>query len=1033
MSTRKSYPFPEIEPKWQAHWDKHKTFKAANPGEPGSEKPKFYALDMFPYPSGAGLHVGHPEGYTATDILSRYKRAKGFNVLHPMGWDAFGLPAEQYAVQTGTHPRITTEKNIATFKRQIKALGFSYDWDREINTTDPTYYRWSQWIFLQLYKKGLAYVSEAPVWYCPNLGTVLANEEILATEAGPRSERGNHPVEKRPLRQWMLKITAYAERLLHDLDGLDWPESLKDMQRNWIGRSEGASVTFSIQHSTFNIEVYTTRPDTLFGATYLVLAPEHVLVKEIASEAQRSAVEAYVREISAKSDLERTDLAKSKSGVFTGAYAINPVNGEEIPVWIADYVLTGYGTGAIMAVPGHDARDHEFAQLFHLPIRSVVSSSSLGVPPKSDPATFQKRQGAFLPHLTQDGSIYAVTFRLEDSLPATVVESIKQERHRLLTELEKEGTLNPSKETSLKRLFSEKIEACLDSSLGECWLKEESVNQMLIKALRHFDRERYILLGWCIMPNHVHVVIQPLRGHELSDILHSWKSFSAKEANKLLKRDGAFWQQESYDHLIRDEEDLQKQLAYCVYNRKAAGLKDEGLAWSLEALGQDAQATVTEPPFSGEGISINSGFLSGLPTAEAKKKMTEWLEKEGKGKATVQYKLRDWLFSRQRYWGEPFPIVWKDGKHYPIPEESLPLTLPEMEDYKPSPEGLAPLSKAKDWLHLPDGSVRETNTMPQWAGSCWYYLRYCDPTNSTAPISREAEQYWLGDKGVDLYIGGAEHAVLHLLYARFWHKVLFDMGVVSSPEPFHKLVNQGLILGEDNQKMSKSLGNVVNPDDVIAEYGADALRLFEMFMGPLEQVKPWSTKGVEGVYRFLGRVWRLMMKENQEGQWQLHEAVQEVTPDTATLKALHKAIKKVSCDMELLSFNTAIAELMILTNELTKLEVRPKSVLEKTLLLLAPFAPHLAEELWEKLGNKTDLSQTAWPTWDESLLVESELEIIVQFNGKIRGKLVVAANLPASEYETLARALPDFSSHIGDKQIRKVITVQGKLVNFALG
>lgn len=822
---RKSYPFHDIEPKWQQYWDTHESFKAANPGEKGSEKPKFYALDMFPYPSGAGLHVGHPEGYTATDIISRYKRMKGFNVLHPMGWDAFGLPAEQYAVQTGTHPRITTEKNIATFKRQIKALGFSYDWSREVNTTDPAYYRWSQWIFIQLYKKGLAYVSDAPVWYCPALGTVLANEEVLPTEAGPRSERGNHPVERRPLRQWMLKITAYAERLLHDLDELDWPESLKDMQRNWIGRSEGAQVSFTVNSHDDVVEVYTTRPDTLFGATYLVLAPEHILVKKITTPEQRTAVETYLKEISAKSDLERTELAKSKTGIFTGAYAVHPLNQKPVPIWIADYVLTGYGTGAIMAVPAHDERDYEFAQKFNLPILTVVSP-----------------------------------------------------------------TLEP------------------------------------------------------------------------------------------------------------------------------------------------AQASEGESPlFSGQGFAIHSDSLNGLPTEQAKAQMIEWLEREGKGKGTVQYKLRDWLFSRQRYWGEPFPIVWKDGQHQTIPESELPLTLPELEDYAPSPEGLAPLSKAKDWLNLPNGFTRETNTMPQWAGSCWYYLRYCDPHNKEAPISPEAETYWLGTKGVDLYIGGAEHAVLHLLYARFWHKVLFDLGVVSSSEPFHKLVNQGLILGEDGQKMSKSIGNVVNPDDVIEEYGADALRLFEMFMGPLEQVKPWSMKGVEGVYRFLGRSWRLVMKENQEGEWILNDTLQDTPADAATLKALHKAIKKVSLDIEALSLNTAIAELMILTNELTKLEVRPKSVLEIYLLLLAPFAPHVAEELWEKCGHPHSLSHAPWPQWDESLLIESEVEVIVQFNGKLRAKLLLSAELPSSEYENQARALPDFNLWLADKQVKKIIAVQGKLINFAIG
>ena len=819
MRTRKQYPFYDIEPKWQAHWDENSTFRAANPGEPGSERPKYYILDMFPYPSGAGLHVGHPEGYTATDILARYKRMRGFNVLHPMGWDAFGLPAEQYAVQTGTHPRITTEQNIATFKRQIKALGFSYDWSREINTTDPGYYKWTQWIFIQLYKKGLAYVSEAPVWYCPDLGTVLANEEVLATPEGPRSERGNFPVERRPLRQWMLKITAYAERLLNDLDSLDWPESLKEMQRNWIGRSEGASVKFQVSDSKSEIEVFTTRPDTLFGATYMVLAPEHPLVTELTASEQKKAVEDYIREISAKSDLERTDLAKGKSGCFTGAYAVNPVNNAKIPVWIADYVLMGYGTGAIMAVPAHDDRDFEFAQTFKLPVIEVVQAPS--------------------------------------------------------------------------------------------------------------------------------------------------------------------------------------------------GIKIEGC-------------------FSGEGTALNSGFLDGLTTAQAKTKIITWLVEKNLGKHKIQYKLRDWLFSRQRYWGEPFPVLWKDKEHRLADESGLPITLPVLDDYKPSKEGLAPLAKAREWLVMPDGSLRETNTMPQWAGSCWYYLRYCDPANADALISRDVEKYWMTPAGVDLYVGGAEHAVLHLLYARFWHKVLFDIGVVTTHEPFHKLVNQGLILGEDNQKMSKSRGNVVNPDDVVAEYGADALRLFEMFMGPLEQVKPWSTKGVEGVYRFLGRVWRLFMQEDQEGNWLPHPGLQDTSPSPALLKTLHQTIKKVTADIEAMQFNTAISQLMILSNELTGMELRPKSVLESFVLLLAPFAPHLAEELWEKLGHKESLSHQTWPVWDECHLQESEIELLVQFNGKLRGKVTVPSGLEPGEYEKVMRTHADFSKWLADKSVKKVITVPGKLVNFVV-
>jgi leucyl-tRNA synthetase len=841
MQVRKQFPFATFEPAWQRHWLERSTFRAANPGEPGSEKPKYYALDMFPYPSGAGLHVGHPEGYIASDLVARYKRMRGFNVLHPMGWDAFGLPAEQYAVQTGTHPRETTEKNIANFRRQIQEIGFSYDWSREINTTNPAYYKWTQWIFIQLYKKGLAYVSHAPVWYCPELGTVLANEEVLPTPEGPRSERGNHPVERRPLRQWMLRITAYAERLLKDLDQLDWPESLKEMQRNWIGRSEGAEVHFSICHPELvegsvqtadTITVFTTRPDTLFGATYMVLSPEHPLVDKLATPEQRDAVAKYKAEVANKSDLERTDLAKSKSGVFTGAYAINPVNNDQIPIWIADYVLMGYGTGAIMAVPAHDERDHEFATKYDLPIIEVVRP--IGAPVSH-------------PELVE-GSV---------------------------------------------------------------------------------------------------------------------QSFAA---------------------------------------------------------------------FTDAGIAFNAGFLDGLPTAEAKAKMIDWLEKEGKGTRRIQYKLRDWLFSRQRYWGEPFPVIWKGDQHDVISESELPLVLPELDDYKPTPEGLAPLAKAKEWVQLPDGRVRETNTMPQWAGSCWYYLRYCDPNNSRALIDPAVEKYWMGDKGVDLYIGGAEHAVLHLLYARFWHKVLFDIGVVSTPEPFHKLVNQGMILGEDNRKMSKSWGNVVNPDDVIAEYGADSLRLFEMFMGPLEQMKPWSTTGIEGVYRFLGRVWRLVMEENQEGEWHFAPAkLTEAAPSAELLRSLHAAIQKVTDDIDKLQFNTAISALMVLVNDLTKEPVRSRAAIETLLLLLAPFAPHMAEELWKQLEHEKTLAYEAWPMADARYLVKTEVEIVVQVNGRVRSHVTVPVASSKEAIEAAARALPAFAEWTTGKTIRKVVVVPDKLINFVVG
>jgi len=839
---RKPFPFDEFEPKWQARWDAEKTFRTPNPGDADfdASKPKFYVLDMFPYPSGAGLHVGHPEGYTATDIIGRAKRRQGFNVLHPMGWDSFGLPAEQYAIKTGQHPRITTEANIATFKRQLKSLGFAYDWDREIATTDPEYVRWTQWIFLQLYSsyyceetqkarpvaeleaKGwtreqidavrLAFVHEAPVNWSPDLGTVLANEEVEEW----RSK--GHTVERRPLRQWMLRITKYAQRLIDELEPLDWPEGIKLLQKNWIGRSEGAEVDFDIQGH--KVTVFTTRPDTLFGANYLVLAPEHPLVVEIASEEQQAEVDGYIATCAAKSDLERGDLNKHKSGVFTGAYATNPVNGEQIPVWIADYVMMGYGTGAIMAVPAHDERDFEFAQKFHLPIIQVV---------------------------------------------------------------------------------------------------------------------------------------QPV--HADTD-----------------------WQ----------------------------GYTDAGTA-------------------------VNSGFLDGLPTAEAKAKMIAWLGENGKGTRRIQYKLRDWLFSRQRYWGEPFPLTWKDGLHYAVPDSELPLLAPPLEDYKPSgsPEPL--LTKAREWVELPDGSIRETNTMPQWAGSCWYYLRYCDPKCGSRFISNEAESYWGGsDKPgmVDLYIGGTEHAVLHLLYARFWHKVLFDLGHVSTNEPFQKLVNQGLILGEDGQKMSKSRGNVVNPDDVVNEYGADALRLYEMFMGPLEQVKPWQMKGVEGVSRFLARVWRLAFEQDQAGEWIVSPKVRdEACTDKPLLKVVHETIKKVGEDIEKLSFNTAISQMMICTNALTQAEFVPLNELRALLHVLNPFAPHLTEEIHARLGGATPLSESPWPAYDESALVADEIEVVVQVNGKLRDKIRIAPDAAQADVEALAQASERVKEHTDGKTIRKVIYVPGKLVS----
>ncbi len=847
---RKPFPFADFEPKWQQYWDENKTFHTPNPGEEGfdASKPKYFILDMFPYPSGAGLHVGHPEGYTATDIIGRYKKMNNHNVLHPMGWDAFGLPAEQYAIKTGQHPRITTEANIKNFRRQLKSLGFGYDWDREVNTTDPKYVRWTQWIFLQLYgsyfneetnkaapvseleAKGwtreqiddvrLAFIHEAPVNWSPSMGTVLANEEIEEWKAKGET------VERRPLRQWMLRITKYADRLINELDDLDWPESIKLLQKNWIGKSTGAEVTFDIAGN--DVTVYTTRPDTLFGATYMVLAPEHSLVSTITSDDKKEAVEAYIKGCASKSDLERGDLNKNKSGIFTGATATNPVNGEQIPVWIADYVMMGYGTGAIMAVPGHDTRDFEFATKFDLPVLQVVA------------------------------------------------------------------------------------------------------------------------------PN-----------------------------------DGADWQ-----------------------------------------------------GFVGNGKAINSGFLDGMKTKDAKKAIIQWLVENNKGTFKINFKLRDWLFSRQRYWGEPFPILWEDGNHKAVPESELPVLQPEMDDFKPtgSPEG--PLAKATDWINYSETAKRETNTMPQWAGSCWYYMRYCDPDNTDRFISREAEEYWAGSEGtgmVDLYVGGTEHAVLHLLYARFWHKVLHDLGHVSTIEPFQKLVNQGLILGEDGAKMSKSLGNAVNPDDVVSEYGADSLRLYEMFMGPLEQVKPWQMKGVEGVSRFLAKIWRLAFEQNQEAEWVLSSKLTDEEPtDKALLKVLHETIKKVSEDIEKLSFNTAISQMMICCNAFGKAEKLPALLVRDLLKCLNPFAPHITEEIHQQIGDgfpsakcskSRIISDRAWPSYNEQYLVEDEVEIVVQVNGKLRGKITVSTDATKDEIEALAQKDANVIQHTEGKTIRKIIVVPGRLVN----
>ncbi len=848
------YDFNGLEPKWQSYWQDHKTFATPDGTDPAvASKPKYYVLDMFPYPSGAGLHVGHPEGYTASDIVSRYKRMKGFNVLHPIGWDAFGLPAEQYAVQTGTHPAITTQKNINNMRRQIQSLGFSYDYDREVDTTDINYYKWTQWIFLKFFNSyfdkteqkakpieqlpipdglsdaeketyindhRLAYEHEAPVNWCPALGTVLANEEVI----GGVSERGGHPVVRKPMRQWMLRITDFAERLLDGLDDLDWSPSIKKLQFDWIGKSTGAEVDFKLDGRDDVIRVFTTRPDTLFGATYMVMAPEHPLVDAITTDEHKDAIEAYQETASKKSDLDRTDLAKDKTGQFTGAYAINPVNGEKIPIWISDYVLISYGTGAIMAVPAHDERDFEFATTFELPIIQVVQPD----------------------------------------------------------------------------------------------------------------------------------------------------------------------------------------------NAEDAKLCEEGKLC-----------------FAGNGTAINSGEFTGMKTPEFKEKITAWLTEQGLGEKAINYKLRDWLFSRQRYWGEPFPILHtEDGRIVALDESELPLGLPEMEDYKPSETGEPPLSKATDWVNitLPDGTKarRETNTMPQWAGSCWYYLRYMDPKNPDAAVDFEKQKYWLP---IDLYIGGAEHAVLHLLYSRFWHKLLFDLGYVTEPEPFKKLVNQGMILGEDNQKMSKSRGNVVNPDDVVRDYGADSMRLYEMFMGPLEAAKPWSMNGVEGVHRFLQRVWRLVVHP-ETGE--ILESLQEIDADEETSRVLHQTIKKVTEDIEGFGFNTAISQMMIFVNHMSKLDIRSQSAIETFIRILSPFAPHLAEELWERLGHDQSLAYAEWPSFDAELVKEKEIELAVQIRGKTKDKITVAADATEEQIQQMAMASEKVQAALDGKTPKKIIVIKSRLVNIVV-
>jgi leucyl-tRNA synthetase len=848
------YPFDAIEPKWQKYWEEHKTFKAVEDPAFPREKRR-YVLDMFPYPSAQGLHVGHPEGYTATDIYCRYLRMNGYNVLHPIGFDAFGLPAENYAIKTGTHPAAATAANIGKFRSQIKALGFSYDWDREVDTSKPEYYRWTQWIFLKLFEKGLAYEAESPINWCPSCKTGLANEEVK----DGLCERCGTKVTRKRIRQWILKITAYAERLLEDLDGLDWPESVKLMQRNWIGRSEGANVSFTVDGTGDKLDIYTTRPDTLFGVTYMVLSPEHPLAAKITAAGQKDAVTAYIENAAKKSDLDRTDLAKEKTGVFCGAYAVNPVNGEKIPIWVADYVLISYGTGAIMAVPAHDGRDWEFAKVFGLPIRRVVSA--------------------------------------------------------------------------------EKYDAAKDYS--------------------------------------------------------------------------------------------------------------------------------AEPPecTAAEGYAVNSGPFNGLPTAEAIRKITAWIEEQGFGKKAVNYKLRDWIFSRQRYWGEPIPVVHcehcRAGERaavIPLPESELPLTLPDVQTYAPTGTGESPLAGITGWVdavcpRCGGPAKRETNTMPQWAGSCWYYLRYLDPRNPGAFAAKDKVEYWMP---VDLYVGGVEHAVLHLLYSRFWHKVLYDLGLVSTKEPFQRLVNQGMILGEDNQKMSKSRGNVINPDDIIKNYGADSMRVYEMFMGPLEVTKPWLTAGLVGVSRFLERLWTISEKV-QGGESPPHSitasscnggysaappAGADIRPlsapatppgpgDAASplVRLLHKTIRKVSADTESLNFNTAISAMMVYSNELAKLEAVPRAFWEPLVLMISAYAPHLGEELWEKLGYRESVSKSPWPVWDESLAADSEVTVVVQVNGKVRDKFSAAAGTDKAVLEKTALALPGIIKWTEGKTVVKVITVPDKLVN----
>ena len=879
----KAYPFADVEAKWQEYWHEHETFRVAEDAAVPKEKRR-YVLDMFPYPSAAGLHVGHPLGYTATDIYCRYLRMNGYAVLHPMGFDSFGLPAENYAIQTGTHPRVSTEENIRRFRAQIKSLGYSYDWSREVSTHEPRYFRWTQWIFLQLYKRGLAYMAEVPVWYCAALGTVLANEEVLSTEEGARSERGNHPVERKMLRQWMLKITAYAERLLDDLALLDWPESIKSMQRNWIGKSVGVKVRFAVVgHAGCTIEVFTTRVDTLCGATFMALSPEHPLLRKIVGAAQRASVADYVQRSARKSELERTDLEKDKSGVFSGCYAVNPSNGREIPIWVADYVLMSYGSGAVMAVPAHDTRDYAFALKYGVEVVSV----------------------------------YEVRQKAADSVQGATTSAAKS--------------------------------ATADGAPAE-------------REITH------------------------------NAPAHSATTTKSAAADTTQSAQGA-----------------------PAHNAPPNSTPAEHETYVVPPL-----------PYTGtEGRVINSGQFDGSTCTECARALTQWLIDKGQGEESVQYKMRDWIFSRQRYWGEPIPVVHHpNGRIVPMDEADLPLTLPQIASYQPSGSGESPLASIEEWMNTeyPPGSGkqarRESNTMPQWAGSCWYHLRYLDPHNEERLADKEKIDYWMP---VDLYVGGAEHAVLHLLYARFWHKVFYDIGLVHSKEPFMRLVNQGIVLGEDGTKMSKSLGNVVNPDDIIREYGADSLRLYEMFMGPLEMSKPWKSTGVVGMFRFLNRVWRLTEKR----------MVQDAPP-AGLNKVRHYTIKKVTEDAARLSFNTAIAQLMVCVNHCYKEQYLYQSVWEDFIKLLSIFAPHIAEELWQRLGGTPSVSHQQWPTWDRAHITDDVVIIAIQVNGKTRATMQIAADSTEAETITAAQAEKNITRQLAGKRVVRTVFVPSRLVNFVV-